>query len=813
MRARALLGPSGRAPVIRDSEGRVAITARGLRIDGRTRLLYGGEVQYYRIRDSEGDPSRTHAMWVETLDRVASIGNLVTAYVPWDWHERREGRFDFGGIRDLDRFLSLCGERDLAVVIKPGPFINSEWPRGVGSFGAVPNWFRARHVDALARTPQGTPFSTDPFGRPFGYQPSFFAPAFRAAVRRWFSALAPILRRWIERRVIFSLQIDNETNFYFGCRYTVDYSLPALKSYRDYLSERYGAIEALNAAYGSEFPDFARVAPPAAAPRRDADPIESRRHHDWFEAGQVGIAEYHGFLRRTWEGLGIREPEVLFCTNDSPHAFPGRELLLWDGPRKSEAGLAMLDAYPRQFPTSGGRPADYPWLTAYFSKRFRAANDRYSFAGDAPRATGKCYGAELEGGLFELPLLRRPLRVPPETTAQVLLQHLGRGSALAAVYVLRAGLNGDRRAYFGNAALDLEGRTTKRWQVLERFGRLIRLHGEALLASEELRSEVALLIDDEHVAPAVGALHPGRLQVEEAASLLGWLESAGFDAPLLSTRDLSLADVKAYRLIVFLNPGLLPQGPADALLRYVEGGGHLLNLCGRAEQGAEWGPPSPSAERLFAGGRAWHHRARYPWRTPRIQLCLDDLRGALPVGPGLTTYQLEAGVEPLAYARGLAGARGEPAGWLRPRGEGWVAHLGGSPAELFRTGGYYTAPQGQLERALAFARALAKRAGCAGPRLSVAGGEGSAWARRVARDAGGGAFVFVSSRRSRPRALSLHLRDLPALGLDLGRRVRIEETLTGRVLADEVPADALLLDPLRLDLPRYGSAVLRLTPR
>ena len=85
----------------RPQRGRVAITPRGLRIDGRTRLLYGGEVQYYRIRDPQGDVEKTQAMWAETLDRVASIGNLVTAYVPWDWHERREGRFEAanGGIK------------------------------------------------------------------------------------------------------------------------------------------------------------------------------------------------------------------------------------------------------------------------------------------------------------------------------------------------------------------------------------------------------------------------------------------------------------------------------------------------------------------------------------------------------------------------------------------------------------------------------------------------------------------------------------------------------------------------------------------
>ena len=50
--------------------GRVALTERGIEIDGRARLLYGGEVQYYRIRDKAGDVAKTHALWAEALDQL-----------------------------------------------------------------------------------------------------------------------------------------------------------------------------------------------------------------------------------------------------------------------------------------------------------------------------------------------------------------------------------------------------------------------------------------------------------------------------------------------------------------------------------------------------------------------------------------------------------------------------------------------------------------------------------------------------------------------------------------------------------------------
>src|SRR5687768_9673079 len=216
--AAAAVGSGGPTPVTTASSpttppppaARVEITPLGLKVDGVTRLLYGGEVQYYRIRDRGGDVARTHAMWEETLDRlVAADMNLVTTYVPWDVHEYREGQFDFTGERDLAAFLSMCHRRGLAVVIKPGPFINSEWPYGLGSFGAVPDWFKQKHPSALARKPDGSPFTTDLLGGANGRQPSLFAPELLVATEAFFAQVAPIIRRFVHQEpCIVSVQID-----------------------------------------------------------------------------------------------------------------------------------------------------------------------------------------------------------------------------------------------------------------------------------------------------------------------------------------------------------------------------------------------------------------------------------------------------------------------------------------------------------------------------------------------------------------------------------------------------------------------------
>jgi len=51
----------------------------------------------------------------------------------WEGHEHTEGRYDFTGRFDLPRFLDLCHERGLYVILRMGPYICAEW-----NFGGFP---------------------------------------------------------------------------------------------------------------------------------------------------------------------------------------------------------------------------------------------------------------------------------------------------------------------------------------------------------------------------------------------------------------------------------------------------------------------------------------------------------------------------------------------------------------------------------------------------------------------------------------------------------------------------------------------------
>ena len=61
--------------------------------------------------------------------------NCISTYVAWDFHESREGDWNFEGDRDIAKFVQLAGELGLYVILRPGPYIGAD-----RDFGGLPGW-------------------------------------------------------------------------------------------------------------------------------------------------------------------------------------------------------------------------------------------------------------------------------------------------------------------------------------------------------------------------------------------------------------------------------------------------------------------------------------------------------------------------------------------------------------------------------------------------------------------------------------------------------------------------------------------------
>ncbi|TDC16903.1 beta-galactosidase [Actinomadura bangladeshensis] len=131
-----------------------------LTVDGQRVLLWAGEFHYFRL------PSP--ALWRDVLEKIKAAGfNGVSLYFDWAYHSPAPGKYDFTGVRDVDRLLRLTDELGLYVVARPGPYINAET-----TGGGLPAWLKT--VPGRAR-------SSDP--------------NYTAAYRDWLAHIDPIIAK------------------------------------------------------------------------------------------------------------------------------------------------------------------------------------------------------------------------------------------------------------------------------------------------------------------------------------------------------------------------------------------------------------------------------------------------------------------------------------------------------------------------------------------------------------------------------------------------------------------------------------------
>ncbi len=96
-------------------------------INGKRTKIISGSVHYFRIHP---------CYWKDRLLKLKEMGcNCIETYVAMNLHEKEEGVFDFSGWLDVSSFLRLAQDLGLYVILRPGPYICSEW-----DLGGLPYW-------------------------------------------------------------------------------------------------------------------------------------------------------------------------------------------------------------------------------------------------------------------------------------------------------------------------------------------------------------------------------------------------------------------------------------------------------------------------------------------------------------------------------------------------------------------------------------------------------------------------------------------------------------------------------------------------
>ena len=96
-------------------------------LDGEPFLIISGEMHYPRV---------PRPYWRDRMRKMRALGlNTLCTYVFWDLHEPGPGKFDFAGNLDVAAYVRAAQEEGLWVILRPGPYICSEW-----DFGGLPPW-------------------------------------------------------------------------------------------------------------------------------------------------------------------------------------------------------------------------------------------------------------------------------------------------------------------------------------------------------------------------------------------------------------------------------------------------------------------------------------------------------------------------------------------------------------------------------------------------------------------------------------------------------------------------------------------------
>jgi len=154
-------------------------------------MILSGEIHYFRLPKSS---------WSMHLDLAKSTGlNTICTYVPWIVHEERYRDYDFTNDYDLAHFLSLCLEKGLDVILKPGPYVMAE----IKNEG-LPYWLYEKYPEIIPYTWHHKKITSPVV--------DYLHPQFLHEVNMWYKKLFDVIKPYTSKSLgpVIGIQLDNE---------------------------------------------------------------------------------------------------------------------------------------------------------------------------------------------------------------------------------------------------------------------------------------------------------------------------------------------------------------------------------------------------------------------------------------------------------------------------------------------------------------------------------------------------------------------------------------------------------------------------
>ncbi|ADB53485.1 beta-galactosidase [Conexibacter woesei] len=639
--------------------------------------------------------------WRDDLARIRATGfDTIVLTAPWAWIEPEPGAYDFA---DQDELVALAGEIGLKVVINLWTELQPVWIER-----ELPD---ARLVDHTGRPVVSSPLAYAQFGvMPGGCtdHPGVRerASAFMTATAERFAGAENLLLWDCWNEIRWMTQADGHV---CHCEHTV-------ARFRDWLRERHGDLDGLNAAWQRRYRSWDDVA---------MAKLPTRTYTD--------VMAYQAFLTR-------RAAVDLRWRRDAVHAG--------DSSRPILAHTAFPSAFSSgewfEYEPALARGNDFELAdqvdglgSSHFPAFIHTSAVEYATRLEASRSSAGGFNwiAELQGGAAGHGL--QPMRaVPGRLQARWVWNGIARGAKAVSFWCWRDEVFGREAAGFGIVGDD--GHRDERLAELRRTADLLEAHGPLLDAYAPAPARVGVVLEPSaYQLDWAGSGRTGGLKVGAGS---GYQAAHDLQGHLLALERLQIPydvvdpshahDLSGYALLVMPWPLVVDPAFGERVLAWTRAGGTLLT-------GAELDAFDAAGlyryqdERPFANALGLRGSGLRQPDGRALEYELDGTRGELRTATWVVPQDaaVSAGADVLAAdERGATVVR-------RAVGDGHVVAVGTNAGLA-----YFEQRDAGFER---FLRTLAEGAGALAPlRCSIEDGERVQWRHGAAGEHGELLFVI-----------------------------------------------------------------------
>ena len=531
-------------------------------LNGKPSFLLSGEIHYFRINPK---------FWRLHLKKLKESGaNTTSTYIPWDWHEYEEGKFDFEGrtdsARNLIKYIQLCKQIGLNLIVKPGPYILAEY-QGHG----LPKWF----IEKSSKKSHAIDSNGDIISPELM---SYLSEDFMQHVNSWYDRVMPIIYEYQSEKggPIIMMQVCNEVGVFQWLSSKIDYNLSVKKLYNDFLSNKYYDIKSLNENYKTFFKKFEEIELPTGS----IDTIE--KYRQYFDLHLFYRNYYSMYIEKL-----ITRIKSYNITVQLTHNVPG-----WIYGNAAELPM-LLTFYSEIFKNQKDIIFGLDHIPEYLSFRNAHADLACNKFLKAMQSKAPIWSAELQAGSRE-----HHVRCYAKEMETFYIASIAHGMKGFNYYMFSQGVNPIGKGYYGNkfyfqTPLDSQSKPSELYNSVKRVNKIITELGEDFLKSKA-KAEICVgfyqpYFMTEFISSQIGKeskldvnnlglfLDPRFLREEVLFNgLLRSLQTLNIEYDLYDLQNRNYEQIASYKQLWVTSAEYMDVETQKFLIEYVKYGGNLI---------------------------------------------------------------------------------------------------------------------------------------------------------------------------------------------------------------------------------------------